>query len=131
MIVTGDCGAWVLNSETGDLHGHVVAGHPDGRVVYIIPAYKIFNEVKKHLADVKFELFDQRAVGSTTKSGKSLLKRKIDSSVTNTSEKPPPLTKTTPLWKANPEGGPMSKTYNIDILAKGSISIILLIYRLC
>jgi peptide-N4-(N-acetyl-beta-glucosaminyl)asparagine amidase len=42
-LVNGDCGSWVCDAQTGRLHGHIVAGSPNG-AAYIIPAYKIFDE---------------------------------------------------------------------------------------
>jgi len=31
------------------LHGHIVAGAPGGRLAYIVPAFKVFEEIEKEL----------------------------------------------------------------------------------
>jgi tetratricopeptide (TPR) repeat protein len=43
--VEGDCGSWVIDDESGDLYGHVIAGDHATRDTYILPAYKMFNEI--------------------------------------------------------------------------------------
>lgn len=43
----GDCGSWVIDGETGDLYGHVVAGSPESRVAFIMPALSVRNEIKE------------------------------------------------------------------------------------
>lgn len=43
----GDSGAWVLDAVTGDIYGHIVATDPVTGLAFIIPAYKIFNEIKR------------------------------------------------------------------------------------
>jgi hypothetical protein len=53
-LVTGDCGAWVIDADTSVLYGHIVAGHADGRIAYIIPAHKILEDIKKHIGHVDF-----------------------------------------------------------------------------
>jgi hypothetical protein len=35
----GDCGSWVVDPESGDLFGYIVAGSPEPGVAYIISAY--------------------------------------------------------------------------------------------
>ena len=47
MIEEGDSGSWVFDSVSGDLYGHIVAGVPEGSIVYIIPAYKVFEDVER------------------------------------------------------------------------------------
>ena len=44
--VPGDCGSWVVNAETGDIYGHIVAGDPISGLAYIIPAYKVFDDIE-------------------------------------------------------------------------------------
>jgi len=39
----------VVDASNGDLYGHVVAGHMDGRVAFITPAHKVFVEIRKRL----------------------------------------------------------------------------------
>ena len=43
----GDSGAWVLDAVTGDIYGHIVAADPDTGFALIIPAFKIWDEIKK------------------------------------------------------------------------------------
>lgn len=45
----GDAGAWVIDLESGDLYGHIIAGCPESGVAYIIPAYRIFNDIREQL----------------------------------------------------------------------------------
>lgn len=45
-LVTGDCGSWVVNAQSGDLFGHIIAGSPESGVGYIVPAYQILEDVK-------------------------------------------------------------------------------------
>ncbi|KAG4431414.1 hypothetical protein IFR05_013106 [Cadophora sp. M221] len=40
----GDCGSWVVDSVTGDLLGHIIAGSPKSGVAYILPAQQIFDD---------------------------------------------------------------------------------------
>ncbi|KAL8950886.1 MAG: hypothetical protein Q9222_003103 [Ikaeria aurantiellina] len=42
----GDCGAWVVNAVTGMIYDHIVAGDPHNGMAYIIPAYKVFEDIK-------------------------------------------------------------------------------------
>jgi hypothetical protein len=43
----GDSGSWVVDAEFGNLYGHIVAGRPGTYTAYILPAYKIFEDVEK------------------------------------------------------------------------------------
>ncbi len=45
----GDSGSWVLDTITGDLYGHIVAGISGGHIAYIIPAYKVLKDLSKIL----------------------------------------------------------------------------------
>ncbi|KAL8824110.1 MAG: hypothetical protein Q9191_005290 [Dirinaria sp. TL-2023a] len=47
VTVPGDCGAWVVNADTGDIYGHIVAGDPVSGMAYIIPAYKVFADIER------------------------------------------------------------------------------------
>lgn len=51
QTVEGDSGSWVLNALSGDLYGHVVAGIPGSYIVYIIPAYKVFEDIERVVGD--------------------------------------------------------------------------------
>ncbi|KAI0424664.1 hypothetical protein F5Y09DRAFT_353183 [Xylaria sp. FL1042] len=41
----GDCGAWVINKDTGSLYGHIVAGSPKSGTALI----KLFGDVFRHI----------------------------------------------------------------------------------
>jgi len=43
----GDCGSWVINRVTGDLHGIIVLGYPGTNTGYIIPAIQIFKDIQQ------------------------------------------------------------------------------------
>ncbi|CZR66669.1 uncharacterized protein PAC_16570 [Phialocephala subalpina] len=45
----GDAGAWVIDPESGDLYGHLIAGCPDSNVAYLIPAHRIFSDIREQL----------------------------------------------------------------------------------
>lgn len=42
----GDCGSWVVNAQNGDIFGHIVAGDITSGLAYIIPAYKVFDDIE-------------------------------------------------------------------------------------
>jgi len=44
--VLGDCGSWVTNAQNGDIFGHIVAGDVASGLAYIIPAYKVFDDIE-------------------------------------------------------------------------------------
>jgi hypothetical protein len=46
-VFNGDCGAWILNASNGDLSGHVVGGSPNLKIVYIVPAHLILDDLKE------------------------------------------------------------------------------------
>jgi hypothetical protein len=45
-LSAGDCGSWVVDEESGDLIGHIVAGSPPSGVAYIGPACNVFADAK-------------------------------------------------------------------------------------
>jgi hypothetical protein len=47
--VRGDSGCWIINPENGDLYGHIVAGCSESQVGYLVPAYRIFRDIKRQL----------------------------------------------------------------------------------
>ena len=49
-IEPGDSGAWVVDSA-GQLFGHIVAGDPMLGLAFIIPAYKIFDDIKSRFGE--------------------------------------------------------------------------------
>ena len=42
----GDCGAWVIDAVTGSIYGHVIAGDLTSSTAFIIPAYKVFDDIE-------------------------------------------------------------------------------------
>ncbi|PFH60327.1 hypothetical protein XA68_11138 [Ophiocordyceps unilateralis] len=48
-IQKGDCGSWVIDSESGDLFGHVVAGSPDAGAALVVPAAPIFQDIARRV----------------------------------------------------------------------------------
>ena len=42
----GDCGAWVVNANTGLVYGHIVAGDPVTGMAFVIPAHKVFSDIE-------------------------------------------------------------------------------------
>ena len=44
----GDCGSLVVDASTGDIYGHIVAGSPESGAAYIIPAYHIYDHLKRN-----------------------------------------------------------------------------------
>ncbi|KAH8903338.1 hypothetical protein BR93DRAFT_931367 [Coniochaeta sp. PMI_546] len=46
-LEVGDCGAWVVDAETGDLYGHIVAGCPKSGIAIVIPFEPIFEDIKR------------------------------------------------------------------------------------
>lgn len=47
----GDCGSWIVDNESGNLYGHIVAGCPDLCVAYIIPAFQAFDDIQQRLGE--------------------------------------------------------------------------------
>ncbi|KAI3320664.1 hypothetical protein HD806DRAFT_524673 [Xylariaceae sp. AK1471] len=46
MLNKGDCGAWVINTETGDLYGHIVAGSLSSGTALIKPFHDVFEHIR-------------------------------------------------------------------------------------
>ena len=46
LVEPGDSGAWVVDSD-GQIYGHIVAGDPMLGLAFIIPAYKVFDDIKR------------------------------------------------------------------------------------
>jgi len=45
----GDYGPWVLDIESGDLYGHIIAGHLDSGLGYIVPACQVLDDMEKYI----------------------------------------------------------------------------------
>jgi hypothetical protein len=48
-LVRGDSGCWIIDPENGDLYGHIVAGCSESQVGYLVPAYRIFGDIRRQL----------------------------------------------------------------------------------
>ncbi|KAH7143602.1 hypothetical protein EDB81DRAFT_721965 [Dactylonectria macrodidyma] len=45
-LEAGDCGSWVIDAESGDLYGHIVAGSPDSGAAIVIPFARVFEDIE-------------------------------------------------------------------------------------
>ncbi|KAK7430489.1 Protein png1 [Neonectria magnoliae] len=45
-LEAGDCGAWIVDAESGDLYGHIVAGSPDSGAAIVIPFAHVFEDIE-------------------------------------------------------------------------------------
>ena len=45
--MAGDSGSLVVDARTGDIYGHIVSGDPTSSLAYIIPAYKVFDDIEQ------------------------------------------------------------------------------------
>lgn len=52
VILEGDCGAEVLDEETGDLYGHIVRGCRGTHIAYIVSAKDVFEDLHTRLGIV-------------------------------------------------------------------------------
>lgn len=52
QIMSGDCGADVLDAQSGDLYGHVVRGCPGTQIAYIRAATDVFQDIEQRLGIV-------------------------------------------------------------------------------
>ena len=46
QLQKGDCGSWIVDAETGNLYGHIVAGSPGSGMALIAPFTKIFDALE-------------------------------------------------------------------------------------
>lgn len=46
-VQDGDCGSWVIDAESGDLFGHVVAGSPGAGAAMVMPAASVFRDIAR------------------------------------------------------------------------------------
>lgn len=42
----GDCGSWVIDAQTEEWIGHIVARQPGSTLAYIVPAQRIMEDIK-------------------------------------------------------------------------------------
>ncbi|KAF4948155.1 hypothetical protein FGADI_9850 [Fusarium gaditjirri] len=48
-LEAGDCGSWVIDAESGDLYGHIVAGSPDSGAAIVIPFARVFEDIESRV----------------------------------------------------------------------------------
>ena len=46
LLGTGDCGAWIIDAD-GTLYGHIIAGEPGSNLAFLIPAHKVFDDIRQ------------------------------------------------------------------------------------
>ncbi|RYP66033.1 hypothetical protein DL771_008014 [Monosporascus sp. 5C6A] len=44
----GDCGSWIINAETGNLYGHIVAGSPTSGTAFITTFLDVFEDIEQY-----------------------------------------------------------------------------------
>jgi peptide-N4-(N-acetyl-beta-glucosaminyl)asparagine amidase len=42
----GDCGSWVYDTTSMRLRGHIIAGSPDTRTAFVVPAFEVFDNIR-------------------------------------------------------------------------------------
>ncbi|RKK67954.1 Protein PNG1 [Fusarium oxysporum] len=45
-LEAGDCGSWIIDAESGNLYGHIVAGSPDSGAAIVIPFARVFEDIE-------------------------------------------------------------------------------------
>ncbi|KAF2999570.1 hypothetical protein E8E14_003613 [Neopestalotiopsis sp. 37M] len=81
VVVDGDCGADVVDEETGLLYGHIVRGGRGTQIAYIVPA----EEVSKHILNT----FNEVASTDILRKGQSMLgKRKAMADIETVNDQP-------------------------------------------
>jgi hypothetical protein len=64
VLAQGDCGSWVYGSDSDALHGHIIAGSPDDGIAYIVPAYQVFDDLRRFFTADKQQQYLAPAVPS-------------------------------------------------------------------
>ncbi|OCK87672.1 uncharacterized protein K441DRAFT_491654, partial [Cenococcum geophilum 1.58] len=41
-LADGDCGSWVVDAQSGDVYGHIVAGNTESGFAYVVPACQVY-----------------------------------------------------------------------------------------
>ncbi|RYP07083.1 hypothetical protein DL765_009272 [Monosporascus sp. GIB2] len=68
----GDCGSWLINAETGNLYGHIIAGSPTSGTAFITPFSDVFEDIKQRAGFApEFPVSVHDAVHSGSKMSKS------------------------------------------------------------
>ncbi|KAK4223272.1 hypothetical protein QBC38DRAFT_349971, partial [Podospora fimiseda] len=52
LLQPGDSGSWAFDASTGDLLGILVAGCPDLMEAYVIPAFEVFSDIRRHTGNI-------------------------------------------------------------------------------
>uniref|UniRef100_A0A0D2XXM2 Uncharacterized protein n=1 Tax=Fusarium oxysporum (strain Fo5176) TaxID=660025 RepID=A0A0D2XXM2_FUSOF len=45
-LEAGDCGSWIIDAESGNLYGHIVAGSPDSGAAIVMPFARVFEDIE-------------------------------------------------------------------------------------
>ncbi|KAF5624989.1 PNG1 with de-n-glycosylation function (n-glycanase) [Fusarium sp. NRRL 52700] len=45
-LEAGDCGSWIVDAESGNLYGHIVAGSPNSGAAIVIPFSHVFGDIE-------------------------------------------------------------------------------------
>ncbi|KAF3026514.1 hypothetical protein E8E14_013586 [Neopestalotiopsis sp. 37M] len=71
QILYGDCGADVVDAQTGDLYGHIVRGCTGRQIAYIRAATDVFEDIQQRLGLVPVIAHDDKGEAAPTKLPKS------------------------------------------------------------
>jgi hypothetical protein len=107
--VQGDSGAWVLDADTGDLYGHITAGDPETRDAYILPTYKMFDDIKTshgRTPSLQLNLEEQRTLDIKPDSGSGILQSPTQSTPPNIRGVKPRENRGTQSWRDSWRGPP-------------------------
>jgi peptide-N4-(N-acetyl-beta-glucosaminyl)asparagine amidase len=50
-LQVGDCGSWVVDAQTGNLYGHIVAGSPGTGHAIVVPFEPIFEDIRRRTGE--------------------------------------------------------------------------------
>lgn len=64
ILEAGDCGMWVVDAQSRELYGHIVAGSPGTGMAYLIPAYQVFDDARRHLGRITLPSPPSRVISS-------------------------------------------------------------------
>ena len=68
----GICGSWVVDTQTREVFGHVIAGAPQDGLAYIIPFCEILDDLNKHSGNdwtftrIRLPVMNEAVAGSST-----------------------------------------------------------------
>jgi hypothetical protein len=55
-LANGDCGSWVFDGQSQSLLGHIVAGSPELGSAYIVPAFRMFEDIIRNTDIIRQQL---------------------------------------------------------------------------